>query len=93
MENYILDREFESEMANVTTGYTPPLQGASTKVEAPPPQEPSTSVEDLLKYLKEEETRKGKRPKRPNLYTRLKLKNLLEEIEDRYKRNKLFKVK
>ena len=87
MENYkqILDREIDSEMANVPfitpTAYTPP-----------PPQESSPYVEDLLNNL-EMETRRGKKNTYINKILKLKLKNLLEETEDIYKRNKLFKVK
>ena len=81
MENYILDRGIDSEMANAPfltpTAYTPPPPPP------PPPQAPSTSVEDLLEYL-EEETRKGKKKPYINKILRLKLNNLLEEIEDIY---------
>ena len=89
MENYkqILDRGIDSETANALfltpTLYTPP---------PPPPQASSTDVEDLLNYL-EEETRRGKKNPYIKTILRLKLKNLLEEIEDINKRNKLFEVK
>ena len=98
MENYILDLEIDSEITNALfltpTAYTPPHQGASTNVEAlpPPPLEPSTSVEDLLQYL-EKEMRKGKKKPYINKILKLKLKKLLKEIKDTYKRNKLFEVK
>ena len=101
MENYkqILDREIGTEMANVPfltpIPYTPPQASSSSPIPYTPPQTTSSSpsVEDLLDYL-DKETKRPKK-KKPFIYKilRLKLKKLLKEIEDIYKRIKLFEVK